>query len=95
MSCEKCKLLVSKSKDPSKRIPNCKECGLVEIMPENYLTFGLIEKYSGILINDGVIKPEGIKLMLDIENIPNEDRPEIVQKIIISLYAAVQSMRAK
>ena len=46
-----------------------------------------------MLLNEGAIQPEGIRLLLDIENISDEYKVEITQKIIVSLKAAIQSMR--
>lgn len=77
-------------KAESGNIPDCKTCGKVDIIPENYLTFGLVEKFSGILLDGyGGIQAKGIEIMLDAENIPMEMRSDIIQKVIVFLNAAI------
>jgi len=52
---------------------DCIKCGRIELMPENYLLVGLIEKYSGILLDgDGAMQPDGIKMVLELEDLENE-----------------------
>ena len=52
-------------------------CGKTIIIPENFLVYGLIEKYSGILVSENVIRAEGIRLAMELENI--EDPQEATQ----------------
>ena len=85
--CETCK--------SKKKHPDCVKCGLVEVMPANYRTFGMLENYAGIFMSDGSIQSDGIRLAMEIENIPIEERKELTEKIIIALSAAIQSSRGK
>lgn len=64
-------------------------------MPENYLTFGLMENYSGIFVSDGSIQSDGIRLALEVENIPMNKRKDLTEKIIVAVSAAIQSSRSK
>jgi len=48
-----------------------------------------------MLLKEDSIQADAIKLVLDIEDVPNEHRKDITQKIVVSLQAAIQSMRKK
>lgn len=55
---------------------------------------GLIEKYSGFFIgSDGGIIPDGIRYALELEKIPEEERPELAQNIVKYLRAALTAQR--
>ena len=51
---------------------------------------GLIEKYGSMFVNGmGGINAEGIRLALDVEDISQEKRSEIIQKIITYMTTAM------
>ena len=65
-------------------------------MPDNYLTYGMVERYSGIFIDGmGGINSAGIKLALEAEDIPDELRSVIILKIVAYLQAGIKTQRSK
>jgi len=63
-------------------------------MPENYLLVGLIEQYSGILLDsNGSIQPEGIRMVFEMEDI--EFDSELVSKILFFITSARMTQRKK
>lgn len=86
LSCEKCKNI-------QRRLnlePPCDKCKIVKVLPENNIIIYIINMYGGVLTNGmGGISADGIRLVLDTENI--EDRELITQKLIIYLSAALNT----
>lgn len=92
IDCYSCREL----KAESGNVPDCVACGKVEIMPDNYLSFGLIERYSGIFVDGmGGINSAGIQLALDAEDIPDHMRSEMINKIVSYLQAGLKTQRSK
>lgn len=73
------------------KVPDCSKCDYNYTIPieSNFQTLGLIERYSG-MFKDGMggINAEGIRLALDAEEIPDVDRPSIIQKLIVYIIAS-------
>lgn len=74
---------------------DCIACGKKEILPGNFIVFGLIENYSGILFAETGASPEGIKLAFEAESIPQEMRKELIYKIILFVSTAIMTRRSK
>jgi len=92
--CNECLEIHNKRKDPTKRKPNCKQCGKVNLLIENVVPYHLIEKYQDIMIDgNGGISAEGIRFAFDTEDISIEERNTIVQKIITFLKTAINTVR--
>jgi len=73
---------------------DCIKCGRIELMAENFLVVGLIEKYSAILLDgNGSIQPQGIEMVLQLEGI--EAKHEIIDKMIIYINHAKMTQRSK
>jgi hypothetical protein len=54
----------------------------------------LIEKYSGFLIDGtGSISPTALSLIMDIEEIPKEQRPNLCVEITLYLSKALKAQR--
>jgi len=74
--------------------PDCKKCGFIELDPECFLIIGLIEKYSGFFIDgNGALNPAGIKMAVDLEGIPDDEKPETVRLIGLYLNSALRAQR--
>ena len=74
--------------------PDCQSCGYIELNPDNFLTIGLVERYSGFFIDgNGAVNPQGIMIALELEKIPDEDKPELCQNITLYLNKAMSAQR--
>lgn len=64
-------------------------------MPENYLTVGLIEKYSGILLDgEGAIQAQGLDMVIKMEDL-EDTRQEITEKLMIYVSYGKRVQRSK
>lgn len=70
--------------------PNCKECR-VELYPSNNIIDYIVKTYGNILMQSTGeainISPEGIRLVMDIENI--DDKVTITQKLLVYLQEVI------
>ena len=57
--------------------------------------FGMIERYSGIFFGETGPNPEGIRLAFDVENIPQQARAELVDKITLFVNTAITTRRSR
>jgi hypothetical protein len=69
----------------SKTIPNCNDCkkNRVAVLPENYLVYSIIEKYS-VLFADGMggINVSSIKEIVTLYQLDDEEEINIIQLIL-------------
>jgi hypothetical protein len=93
MSCEKCTKWFAEVKHKK---PPCATCKIPKLLPENQFVYSLISKYLGLLVDSmGGLSSEGIRLVMDIEKITQEDRPLIVRKITAYVLAAMKIKQEK
>jgi len=74
---------------------DCVKCSRPSLLPDNLIAYGLIKQYSSILVNEGVINPDGIRLMFELENITEDEQTLLAQKIIRYITTAISKSREK
>lgn len=75
-------------------IPDCDNCaGKVSLLPNNNIIEYLVNKYSNLLMNQSGIKPEGIKLVLELEEDIIEDTQLIAQKLAVYLGSILRTLQ--
>jgi len=81
-------------KSEKNKVPDCVKCGKVDVIPENYLTYGLIEKYSSAFVDGmGGINASGIKLALEVEDIPLELQRDLIKGILLFVTTGLRTQR--
>jgi len=74
--------------------PNCKECDKPRVSAENRKVMYLIDNYSSILIDGmGGISGSSILVVYDIEEVQQDERIILTQKIMIFLNTALAAQR--
>lgn len=89
MSCEICQEM----KRQKGEVPDCDNCkGKVDLLPNNNIIEYLVNKYSTLLMDATGIKPEGIRLVLEIEADIIEDSQLVAQKLSIYLGSILRTL---
>lgn len=74
--------------------PDCVACKHVQILPENYEVVGIIERYSSYFGNGmGGINSSAIQHVLELEEIPMNQRKLYTRKFVVFMNSALQAQR--
>lgn len=74
--------------------PPCDTCR-PKLLPENNIVLYLSNRYGAMFSNETGINADGIRLALDIEKIPDKDRPLIVHKLIVYTVSTLNKSMEK
>lgn len=92
MTCSECKALSAELGKP----PDCKACGKVVLLKENYEVYTLIDMYSIIFLRGSEgFNIDGIKYALELENIPKHKHKDYLFKITMYLNTYLSTLRKK